>query len=305
MFRGTKSVIVGLLALLAVLPLLAACDVGGGSSSQKPKVIVASKAFTEETLIGEMYAQLLEQGGYPVERKLNLGETNVLQEALVKGDISLYPEYTGTGLTVVLKHDASSDAKQVYDTVSTEYQDKFKLTWLDPAPMNNTQGLAVTQATADRLGLKTLTDLATKAADLRLACAPAFVDRPDGLPGLQKTYGGYQFKDVKQVDFALFYPTLLNGDVDVTEAFGTDGEIEGNKLVFLEDDKKLFPIYQIAPLIRTDLVTANPDLKTILNPLAPKLTDATMRRINWEVAGKKREPADVAKEFLKAEGLLK
>lgn len=305
MFRGVKSLPRGLLTLVLILPFLAACDVGGGGTTQKPTVIVASKAFTEETLVGEMYSQLLEAGGYPVTRKLNLGETSVLQEALVKGDIHLYPEYTGTGLTVVLKLPASSDAAQVFATVSKEYQEKFKLTWLDPAPMNNTQGLAVTKETSDQMGLKTLTDLSTKAPDLRLACAPAFVEREDGLPGLKQAYGGFEFKEVKQVDFALFYPSLLNKEVEVTEAFGTDGEIEGHSLVLLEDDKHLFPVYQIAPLIRTDLVDANPDIKTILNPLAPKLTDATMRRLNWEVAGKKREPVDVAKEFLKAEGLVK
>src|SRR5215211_2918624 len=166
----------------------------GATTTQQPTVIIASKAFTEETLVGEMYSQLLEAGGYPVTRKLNLGETSVLQEALVKGDIHIYPEYTGTGLTVVLQMPPSSDAKQVFDTVSKEYQDKYKLTWLDPAPMNNTQGLAVTKETSDQMGLKTLTDLSTKAKDLRLACAAAFVERPDGLPGLKQAYGGFEFK---------------------------------------------------------------------------------------------------------------
>src|SRR4051794_19182737 len=127
MFKRVQSLVSSGVALVLLLPLLAACDVGGSSPAAKPNLTIASKAFTEENLIGEMYAQLLEAGGYPITRKLNLGETSVLQPALVKGDIQIYPEYTGTGLTVVLQHDASSDAQAVYATVSKEYQDQFKI----------------------------------------------------------------------------------------------------------------------------------------------------------------------------------
>jgi osmoprotectant transport system substrate-binding protein len=304
MFRGVKWLPIGVLAL--ILPFLAACDMGSATPTPKPTLIVASKAFTEEELVGEMYAQLLEAGGYPVTRKLNLGETSILHPALEKGDIHLYPEYTGTGLVVQLGLPPNSDPQQVYEAVSKGYQERFKMTWLDPAPMNNTQALVTTRENSEKFGIKTLSDLAAKSAELRLACVPAFTERPDGLPGLQQTYGGFAFKELKQVDFALLYPSLLDGAVDVTQAGGsTDGEIEGYGLVLLEDDKKLFPVYQLAPVLLTATVDQNPDIKTILNPLAPKLTDSTMRRLNWEVAGKKREAAEVAKEFLTTEGLLK
>lgn len=305
MLHRMRSWGAGLVALTLIVPLLAGCDTGTGGAATKPNIIVSSKDFTEEILVGEMYAQLLEQGGYPVTRKLNLGSTAVAQPALVKGDIHVYPEYTGTGLTVVLKKDPMSDAKQVFDIVSKEYESQFKLTWLDPAPMNDTQALATTKAIADQYGLKTLSDLSGKADQLRLVALAEFLGREDGLPALQKTYGGFKFKETITVDNALKYQTLLDGKADIAEAFSTDGAVGGNNLVVLEDDKNLFPVYQIAPVIRDDILTANPDIKGILNALAPKLTNDAVARINWEVDGKKREPKDVATEFLKANGLVK
>jgi osmoprotectant transport system substrate-binding protein len=311
MFSRIKTWSAGLVALTLIVPLLAGCDIGGtggggGGTATKPNIIVSSKDFTEEILVGEMYAQLLEQAGYPVTRKLNLGATDIAQAALVKGDIHLYPEYTGTGLTVVLKKEPMSDAQQVFDIVSKEYEAQFKLTWLDPAPMNDTQALATTKAIADQYGLKTLSDLATKADQLRLVCIAEFLGREaDGLPALQRTYGGFQFKDTITVDNALKYKTLLDGQADIAQAFSTDGAIGGNDLVVLEDDKHLFPVYQIAPVIRDDILTANPDIKGVLNALAPKLTNDAVAKINWEVDGKKREPKDVATEFLKNTGLVK
>jgi osmoprotectant transport system substrate-binding protein len=287
-------------------PVTSASDVTptAMSNTGKPTIVVASKDFTEEVLVGEMYAELLEKAGYTVKRQLNLGSTKIVQPALVKGDVQLYPEYTGTGLIVVLGKPTMGDPKAVYDTVKSEYETQFQLTWLDPAPMNDTQAIATTKALADKYGLKTLSDLSTKAPELRFTCAAEFLGRDDGLPGLQKAYGGFQFKDVKTVDIALKYKALLAGDADVTEAFSTDGAIAGNDLVVLQDDKHFFPAYQIAPVIRDDVLKANPDIAGVLNVLAPKLTDSAVAAINWEVDGKKREPADVAKEFLQQNGLL-
>ena len=276
---------------------------GGGMMGSK--VVVSSKDFTEELLVGEMYALLLEKGGIPVERKLNLGATDIAQAALVKGDISLYPEYTGTGLQVVLKKDVMSDANAVYDTVKKGYQEQFKLTWLDQAPMNDTQALATTKAVADKYGLKTLSDLATKAPQLRLATIPEFQDRPDGIKGLQRVYGGFQFKSLDTFAIGLKYKALLDGKADVAVAFSTDGAIAGDNLLILQDDKGLWPPYHIAPVVRDDVLAANPKIATILNGLAPKLTDSVISALNWEVDGKKRDYQDVAKEFLTAQGMLK
>ncbi len=276
---------------------------GGGMMGGK--VVVSSKDFTEELLVGEMYALLLEKAGIPVERKLNLGATDIAQAALVKGDISLYPEYTGTGLQVVLKKDVMSDANAVYDTVKKGYEDQFKLTWLDQSPMNDTQALATTKAVADKYGLKTLSDLSTKAPQLRLATIPEFQDRPDGIKGLQRVYGGFQFKSADTFAIGLKYKALLDGNADVAVAFSTDGAIAGDNLLILQDDKGLWPPYHIAPVVRDDVLAANPKIATILNGLAPKITDSVISALNWEVDGKKRDYQDVAKEFLTQQGMLK
>jgi osmoprotectant transport system substrate-binding protein len=134
---------------------------------------------------------------------------------------------------------------------------------------------------------------------------PEFQEREDGLPGLKRVYGDFQLKDYVAVDPGLRYQGLLAGEADVTVAFGTDGEIAAYDLVTLQDDKGLFPPYQVAPVVRQQVLDANPAVRDVLNKLAPKLTDDVMRRLNNEVSGNKREPADVAKEFLQQEGLIK
>ncbi len=278
---------------------------GSGPVMTKAKVVIGSKNFTEELLVGEMYALMLEHAGIPVGRQLNLGETDIAQAALVKGDIGLYPEYTGTGLLVVLKKDVMSDEKAVYDTVKKEYESQFKLTWLDEAPMNDTQALATTKAVADKYGLKTLSDVSAKAPQLRLATIPAFQDRPDGIKGLQRVYGGFAFKSMDIFDIGLKYKALLDGKADVAVAFSTDGAIAGDGLQILQDDKGLWPPYHLAPVVRDDVLAANPKIADVLNSLAPKLTSDAVAALNWEVDGKKRDYQDVAKEFLTQQGMLK
>lgn len=279
---------------------------GGCGHGRARAVKVGSKNFTEELLLGEMYAALLrEHGGFSVETRLDLGGTQIAMASLQRGDIDLYPEYTGTALLTELHLPAQHERATVYATVQREYQRRFGLRWLDPAPMNDTQALAVTAQTAARRSLYTLSDCARLAPQLRLGAVPEFTDRPDGLPGLQRAYGGFHFASVKLIDIGLKYRALLDGDVDVVVAFGTDGQIDAQHLVVLEDDKHFFPPYQVAPVVRGDTLQRFPQIATILNPLAPKLTDATMRRLNWRVDGQHEEPADVARDFLARSGLLR
>jgi len=176
--------------------------------------------------------------------------------------------------------------------------------WLDPAPMNNTQALAVTQEVAQKYGLRTMSDLAQHASELIMIGPAEFDQREDGLPGIQKVYGDFQLKAYLPVEKGLRYKGLIEGDAQVVVAFGTDGEISAYNLVVLEDDKHMFPPYQIAPVIRQEVLDATPEIRDLLNALAVKLDDTTIRRLNNEVSGKQREPAEVAKEFLIQEGLL-
>ena len=287
------------IAVLVLMLGLAAC--GGGDDKT---ITVASKDFTEQFILGEMYAQLLENAGYTVERKLNLGGTPVAQQALLDGEIDVYPEYTGTGLLTVLKMDMMSDPQAVYDTVKQAYADQFSLVWLQPAPMNNTQALAMTKQRAAELGITTFSDMVANADQLVLVGPPEFAEREDGVPGLKRVYGDFQFKDFLTVDPGLRYQALLNGEADVVVAFGTDGELAAYDLVSLVDDKGLYPPYQVAPVIRQAVLDANPDVANVLNGVAPLLTNETMQRLNYEVSGNGREPADVAKEFLVSQGLV-
>lgn len=295
-----RKLIRGLMVVLVVSLLMTAC--GGGKPA---KVVVGSKDFPEQLILGEMYAQLLENNGFQVERKLNLAGTPVAHEALKNGEIDLYPEYTGTGLLTVLKLPVNSDPQQVYDAVIKGYQEQFNLVWLDPAPMNNTQALAMTQEGAAKYGIRTISDMVANADQLVMIGPPEFDQREDGLPGLMKVYGQFTLKEYKPVEKGLRYKGLVEGQADVVVAFGTDGEIAAYNLIVLEDDKGMFPPYQVAPVIRQQTLDANPKIKDILNQLAPKLTNAVMQKLNYEVSGNGREPADVAKEFLTQEGLLK
>ena len=282
------------LRLLSAAALLPAGCVGKPAATIK----VGSKNFTEELLLGEMYSLCLERAGYAVERRLNLGSTQIAMEALRNGDIDLYPEYTGTALVVQLKMPPMSDPRKVYDTVKQMYQTRYGLTWLEAAPMNDTQALATTQAVSAKYGLRTLSQCSRLASRLRLGAGHEFIERPDGLPGLQRAYGGFKFASVKITALGLKYKALLAGDVDVALAFSTDGEIEADKLVVLEDDRHFFPPYQVAPVVSLDALTRFPKIPIALDPLRPFVTDATMRRLNWRVDGNHEEPADVARDFI-------
>lgn len=272
-------------------------------------VRIGSKNFTEAILVAEMYALALEDAGIRVERKFNLGATPVAHTALVNGEIDLYPEYTSTGLLEVLKQAPISDARGILEAVRRGYEEQFKATWLEPSPFNNTNALAMTRQRADELGIKTYSDLAAFSGELKLGGPPEFPERED-TKGLMAAYGfdpKFIEENFVQLDTgALRYEALTRGDIDVVVAFGTDGQINGLGLALLEDDKNYYPIYQIAPVIRQDVLTANPKIAETLNRLAPLLTNDVMSGLNWQVDGpEKKEIADVARAFLQQQGFIK
>jgi osmoprotectant transport system substrate-binding protein len=292
---------------LALGLMLAACNAGGSGGGRK--VVVSSKNFTESILVGEMYAQVLENAGVPVERKLNLGSTAIAHEALLKGGanggIDLYPEYTSTGLLTVLKAGRIDDPEQVYQAVKKGYKERFNLTWLDRSPMNDTQAMVTTQEVSAQRGIKSLQDLCDKAGELTVAARAEFATREDALPALQKLYGGCNFKSIRVVESDLLYKALVNKEVDVAQADSTAGEIAGYNLVLLADPKGYGSPYNIAPVVRDDVLAAYPQIADALNKLAPKITNQEISALNWEVAGKGREYADVAKEWLRKQGLIR
>jgi osmoprotectant transport system substrate-binding protein len=265
-------------------------------------VRVGSKNFTEAIVVAEIYAQALEAAGMQVERKFNLGSIQIAMAALRRGDIDLYPEYTGTALIDMLHKPPLRDANAVYSTVKAAFAKQFDLVWLDPSPMNDSQGLATTAAISQKYKIRTLSQLSLAAPQLRLGAIPEFLSRADALPGLQKFYGGFHFKDVKTYDIGLKYKALESGAADVVTAFTTDAQIGAAHLVILQDDRHFWPEYHIAPVVRNDALKKFPKIASVLNAVAPKLTDGVVRSLNAAVDIEKQEPADAAGTFMKAQG---
>jgi osmoprotectant transport system substrate-binding protein len=297
--------------------------------AQSAAIRVGSKDFPESIIIGEMLALLLENAGLKVDRKLNLGGTEVAHTALVNNQIDLYPEYTGSGLLVILKKTVADalaaeggsatpqaaavaspvpgvdPVKAVYDYVKSLYESQFGLTWLTQTGVNDTQALAVTKDFATKNNLTTISQLAalSQSQDLTISAPSDFEEREDGLIGLQKTYG--LKASVNGVAPGLKYQSFLDGDAQIVLAFSTDSEIAVNNLVVLQDDKALWPPYYVAPVVRQETLTANPGIADALNALAPVLTTDKMIQLNGQVVGdQKQEPAAVAKAFLQQQGLI-
>ena len=285
------------LALMGAALVLPQCSGGSGTNAKGATIRVGSKNFGENIIVAEIYAAALERAGFSVERHMNLGSTQIAMAAMERGDIDLYPEYTGTGLIDVLHMAPLRDAKTLYERVRMQYQERYGMAWLQASPANDSQGLAVTQAVASR-GIRTLSQCAQAAPSLRLAAVPEFVARADALPGLQKFYGGFKFKDVRTYTIGLQYDALKRGDADVCTAFTTDAQIKAGNLVLLEDDKHFWPAYNIAPVIRDQVLKANPKIAQVLDAIAPRLTTAVVTSMNYDYTVRKAEPADIAHTFV-------
>ncbi len=293
--RGFLILVLSLVLIMGALP---------PTATGQETVVVGSKGFTEQVILGNMVSLLLENKGFKVDRKIGLGGTVICHEALVRGDISVYVEYTGTGLVTILKKAVLKDPEEVYQVVKKDYEDKFKLTWLKPWGFNNTYCIVMRKADADRLKVKKVSDLKSLAGDLVFGGTIEFLARPDGVPGLVKHYG-LKFKDQKGMDPGLVYKAIAENQVDVISGFATDGRIPAFNLVVLEDDMKFFPPYFAAPVVRTELLAKAPKIADVLNQLAGKISDDAMAALNFTVDGKKQDAEMVAKEFLKGQGLIK
>lgn len=277
--------------------MLSAC---GGSGDQEKVLKVGSKDFTESLILGELYALALEDAGYKVERNFNLGGTQVTQTAMLSKDIDLYPEYTGTGLINVLNMDPLFDTEEVYKVVSEEYLSQFDLVWCTPTEASNTYNFAVTKEIADKYNLTNTTELQAVADQLRFASIIGFEENPDLYPAVRAAYGDLNFISKPVYDNAIKYEVLKNGEADVTIAFATDGQLADPNFVALEDDLHVWPPYNIAPVVRKDVLDSDPAVRESLDKMSALLDNAAMRDLNAQVDIEKKEPADVAKAFFEA-----
>ncbi|WP_316568233.1 glycine betaine ABC transporter substrate-binding protein [Neobacillus sp. YIM B06451] len=270
----------------------------------KEKIAIGSKNFTEAVILANMAADLIEdKTDIEVERKLKLGGTQVVFNALRKGDIDTYIEYTGTGLVTIMKKEVSNDPDEVYNMVREGFKETYGLETLKPLGFNNTYTLAVRQDTAEKYGLETFSDLAKVSNELTLGATIEFTNRKDGLPGLVEMYN-MDFGDLRAVDGGLRYKALQSRETDVIDAFSTDGLLEEFKLKVLEDDRKFFPPYFAVPIVKEETLKEHPEIKDVFDLLAGKLTDEKMRKLNYRVDSLKESPQEVAKDFLIEEGLI-
>ncbi len=272
----------------------------------KQKVIrIASKDFTEQHILANMFSDLIEdRTDITVDRKINLGGTQVCFAALKSGDIDMYIDYSGTAYGDTLNYPPITDMNEVYNTVKSDFKEQFNIDVLKQMGFNNTYVLAVTKETADQYNLKTISDLAKVASKLTSGSTLEFLNREDGIPGLTKHYN-FDFKDQIGLDGSPRYLALVNKETDVVDAFSTDGLLKKFELVTLKDDKNFFPPYYAVPLVRGEIMETYPELEPIIEELGSKLTDEIMVELNYKVDELQMEPDVVANEFLKESGLLK
>ncbi|HUF34600.1 MAG TPA: glycine betaine ABC transporter substrate-binding protein [Gemmatimonadales bacterium] len=284
------------------LALLLAAQAAPPRAAQRP-VIVASKPFGESYLLAEVFARLLEARGLAVERRPGLGATEIAFRALRTGGIDVYPEYTGTGLLAILGRRPEADAGAVFATVSREFRDRYDVRWLPPLGFENTYAIAVRRETAERLRLRTLSDLAAAGPGLRAGLTADFIGRPDGLPGLAGAYG-LRFKEVRALLPAVKYRALAEGAVDVIDGYSTDGLIVRYDLVVLEDDRRFFPPYEAAALVGASLARRAPEALAALAELSGRLDVAAMRRYYRRLEVDGAAAGTVASEVLRDLGLV-
>lgn len=274
-------------------------------SWNKTDLVIAGKLGSEPEIIMNMYKIMIENDtSLKVEIKPNFGKTTFVFNALKKGDIDIYPEYTGTIISTFLKEKAvSNNAREVYEQAEKGLADKYHMSLLQPMKFNDTYALAVPRKIAGKYDLKSISDTTRVSNDLKAGFTLEFTDREDGYVGLQKLYG-LTFQNLKTMEPKLRYEAIQSNDLSIIDAYSTDSELESYDMVVLKDDKNLFPPYQCAPLLRKQTIEKYPVIEKVLNKLQNKITDDEMREMNYKVNVEGKSPEKVAKEYLRSEGLL-
>jgi len=278
------------ISMLWTTAMLSGCTPGDA-------IVIGSKNFTEQNILGEIVAQELETRGVPVERRFHLGGTFVCHHALMNGEIDVYVEYTGTALTAILELPVDSDPERVYQRVRNGYRERWDLEWASPLGFENTFALVVRRTDAAAHGFASIADLAPRGADLVAGFGPEFIARPDGYPGLRDKYG-LEFGSIRQLDLGLMYRALADHQIDVAVANSTDGQIAGLDLLVLEDDRNYFPPYQAAAVSRRVTLEREPRLAEALTDLAGAISPETMRNLNYEVDVEGRDVSEVVRSWL-------
>jgi len=294
----------GAAAALILVAFASATFLAGCGGSRADTVVVGSKNFPEQALLGEILAQDIEAHTHlRVVRKFYLAGTFICQQALLSGRIDTYVEYTGTALAAVLKDPIDHDPADVYSQVKQQYQRRFKLAVFPPLGFNNTFAIVIRGADARRLHLKTISEAAKYTPQWRAGFGYEFMGRPDGYAGFVRTYGLKFAGQPKILDLGLLYRALLDHEVDLVAGNSTDGLLSARDLTVLQDDKHYFPPYQAVPIVRDETLARYPELRAAIDALAGKISDAEMQKMNYEVVAQHRDITRVARQFLQSNGL--
>jgi osmoprotectant transport system substrate-binding protein len=293
-----------LLKSAASVALLLAATFAGCHGHGNDTIVVGSKNFTEQIVLAELFAQQIEaHTSLKVERKLNLGGTLLCHQALLSGDIDVYPEYTGTALTAILHLPPEHDAAAVFQRVQREYQSRFNVKAMQPLGFNNTFAMVIRGDDARKLHLRTISGVKPLAANWKAGFGYEFMDRPDGYRGLAAAYDLHFSNTPRILDLGLLYRALMDHQVDIVAGNSTDGPIHALGLAVLEDDLHYFPPYQAVPLVRQAVIAGHPEVGAALAQLAGTISEEEMRRMNYAVDGQLRQSADVVRAFRKSKGL--
>jgi osmoprotectant transport system substrate-binding protein len=267
-------------------------------------IVVGSKNFSEQALLGEILAQHIETRTHrPVTRRFYLAGSFICQQALLAGRIDTYVEYTGTALTAILHDSIERDPSAVFGRVKSEYQRRFGLDVLPSLGFNNTFAIVIRGEDARRLNLRTISDAAAHTAQWRAGFGYEFMERPDGYDGLARVYELHFAEPPRILDLGLLYRALLEKQVDLVAGNSTDGLLSARDLVILEDEQHYFPPYEAVPVVRGETVARHPEVRAAIAELAGKISDEEMRKMNFAVDGQHRDASEVAREFLHAKGL--
>ncbi len=284
------------LLLLFLFPL--------SSCEHRARIVVGCKNFTEQIIVGELMAQQIENRTHlPVERRFYLGGTYIAHQSILAGRIDIYPEYTGTALTAILKQQPNSDHKIVYERVKSEYEQRFRLTLGPALGFNDTFAIEIRGEDARRLHLQTLTQAAAYTPQWRAGFGYEFMERPDGYKGWVATYGFRFAAPARIMDLGLLTRALKDRQVDLIAGNMTDSLIPALDLFVLADDKHYFPPYEAVPVIRQETLVEHPEIRSALDELAGKISNSEMRELNYAADGKKQDPKEVVKQFLRSKGL--
>jgi osmoprotectant transport system substrate-binding protein len=286
---------------LLCLAMLLLVGASGCGIDRANTIVVGSKNFSEQALLGEILAQQIEaQTHLRVVRKFYLAGTFICQQAILSGRIDTYVEYTGTALTAILHDPVEADPGGVFSRVQREYARRFHLAVLPSLGFNNTFAIVIRGDDARRLHLRTLSEAARYAPEWRAGFGYEFMERADGYPGLARAYGLHFAEPPRILDLGLLYRALLDDQVDLVAGNSTDGLLSARDLFVLQDDKHYFPPYEAVPVVREQTLARHPEVRKAIADLAGTISDADMSRMNYEVVGQHRDIAEVAREFLQS-----